>query len=331
MSFEAEEAFEGTLLRLKEAQNQREQFRTKWNAHLASVPYEFSLISDTAFDHRLMGHERRSVPPALGLHFGMWLQQQRAALDNALYACVGVRQNSFPPARENLIEFPITESPSKFRATKVIKNGVVETAVGDFLERNQPYCHPRDGSKHQDPHLSPLYWLNELARIDRHRVMHVGVGSMQISRDLILYAGAEHKVKHVVEQGHILTGSTSLVGFTTVKPLRYRTFRFTKRPQILPEISDWSQARWNIGVFGDLHDPDPAERYHFAEGYAPLEKRMTDVELLVIDICNDLASISGVGRIFDSVRSSEYSFRRVDHQLRAVLAKEAPTRRVNGL
>ncbi|MCC9173804.1 hypothetical protein [Arthrobacter sp. zg-Y179] len=326
MSMESKAAFGGTLLRLKEAQNQRVQFRRKWAAHLADVPYEFSLESDTALDHRLMGHEKRTAPPDLGLHFGMWLQQQRAALDNALYACVGLRQNSFPPARENLIEFPIVESLGKFRATKTIKNDVVDLEVAEFLEGHQPYRHYYKG-KEQDPHLSPLYWLNELARVDRHRVMHVGVGSMQISRNLFLYGGAEHKVTHVVEEGHLLTGSTCLVAFSTAQQLRSRKFRFHEKPQILPEISEWSQAKWNIYVFGHWDEPDPG----YVQGYVPLDVRMSDIEKTVIDICGGLARHSGLNRFFDSVESSVYS-RPFDYQPTKYWGEDpAQRRRVNGL
>lgn len=302
MSINPTAAFEGTLLRVKEAQNQRDQFRKKWTAHLRQVPYEFSLESDTPLDHRLMGHERRTVPSDLGLHFGMWLQQQRAALDNALYACVGIRQNSFPPARENLIEFPITDTLGKFRGTKTIKTRVVDQEVEGFLEAYQPYRNGYMGEE-QDPKLSPLYWLNELARIDRHRVMHVGVGSMLISRDLILYGGAERTVTHIVEEGHILAGSTCLVAFKTLAPLRSRKFRFHRRPRILPEISEWSQTKWNI-----LHTrwdvTDPVNRSYYVQGYAPLEDRMTDVEQFVAQICSGLAHMSGLNRFPDLLRTT---------------------------
>ena len=321
--------FTGTLLRLVEAENQREQFRRKWASHLATVPWEFSLESDTPLHHRLMGHERRPVPAGLGLHFSMWLQQQRAALDNALYACMGVRQGSFPPARENLLEFPIADSPAKFRGTKSIKNGAVDEEISEFLEAYQPYRRHYLGEE-QNPHLSPLYWLNELARIDRHRVMHVGVGSIQISRDLFLYGGAEHKVTHLVGEGHILTGSTCVVGFSTVQPLRSRKFRFLNKPQILPEIADWSSAESNILVLGDWHDPDPAKRTFYVQGYVPLYERMAGIEDLVIEICGGLAIKAGLTRqFFSGVSSSRYSV--TPHQKKRWADEAAQRRRVNGL
>jgi hypothetical protein len=121
------------------------------------------------------------------------------------------------------------------------------------------------------------------------------------------------------------------VTFTTVKPLRYRTFRFHKRPQILPEISDWSQAMWNIRVFGDLDDSDPTKRKYFVQGYVPLDVRMTDVERTVINICGGLAHCAGLSCFFDSVESSMYSKPFDVRQTKYWGEDPFQRRRVNGL
>ena len=88
-------SFEGALLRLHEAVAQKKRFDDEWNRHLASVPWKFSLESDGPLKHQLIVREVRPVPAQLGLYFSIWLQQQRAALDNALYACVGTRQGQW--------------------------------------------------------------------------------------------------------------------------------------------------------------------------------------------------------------------------------------------
>lgn len=324
-------AFEGTLLRLQEAGRQRQQFQKKWSTHLATVPWQFSLESDSPLEHRLMGHEQRPVPSDLGMHFGMWLQQQRSALDNALYACTGIRYDHFPPYRENLLEFPVTNSLTRFKNSKTIKNSVVDEETSKLLEAYQPYRRHYMGEQ-QDAQLSPLYWLNELARIDRHRVMHVGVGSIQISTQFFLPGGLEHHVTQAVNEGHILTGSTCIVGFRTAAPLHSTKLRFYRKPQILPEISDWRSAKSNIFVAGYWDETDQTKRNYYVQGYAPLHERMADVEDLVLEICGGLASNAGLTReFFSGVWPSRY-FHSITPKEKARWAKEAAQlRRMNGI
>lgn len=292
MTAVAAKAFEGTKLRLGEARQQREQLEFKWTEHLSSVPWEFSLESDSPFEHRLMGHERRPVPPQLGLHFGMWLQQQRAALDNALCACVGSRQGIFPPMRPNLLEFPIAESLTKFKKAKVMGSGAVDDPVSTVLEGYQPYRNHFMGND-QDPQLSPLYWLNDLARKDRHRLMHVGIGSIQISRNIFLYGGADHEVTHVVGSDHILTGSTCVIGFRTAAALRSSKIRFLQKPKILPDISDWISVKSNVRTLS-LGSSDPAKQMEDVQMHMPLKYRMAVVEDLVLEICRALGALANL-------------------------------------
>jgi hypothetical protein len=282
-------AFEGSLLRLREAAAQKKRFDDSWNRHLSSVPWEFSLESDGPLKHRLMGREIRTVPAQLGLHFSIWLQQLRAALDNALYACVGSRQCQFPPLKDNLIEFPITESRTKFNSTKTIKNQAVDEDVAVFLEGQQPYW--RGINNEQDAKMSHLYWLNELARIDRHRVMHVSVGSIHISQNFRLVGGVHRKVVQNVEPGHILGPTSCLLTFETERPLYSKDLAFTTRPQILPEIPEWSSAESYKLQTHLWEEKEPDDRYLPERILLP--DRMAGTMNLVHEIVLILASKAG--------------------------------------
>lgn len=211
--------FQGTLLRLQEASRQRIYFQDLWAQHLQSMPWTFSLQQNDHLEYSLMAQEESPVPPRLGVYFSSWLQQQRAALDNALYALAGVRGGRFPPLGGELMEFPVAVSLKEFNGRRTVKAKVLDKETESFLESNQPYWRFPYGAA-QEPLLSPLYWLNELARIDRHRMMHVGVGSIRISNGFTLHAGVDRVVKQVAEEGHIFAGRMPVLTFTTTQPLR---------------------------------------------------------------------------------------------------------------
>ena len=158
-----------------------------------------------------------------------------------------------------------------------------------FLESEQPYW--RGANKEQDPKMSHLYWLIELARIDRHRVMHVSVGSIHISRDFRLVGGVQRKVVQNVEPGHTLGKVSCLLTFETERPLYSRELAFTTEPQILPEIPEWSSAESYVLQMHLWGERDRYDRYLPAR--IPLPDRMAETMNVVHGIVHNLASKAG--------------------------------------
>lgn len=283
-------AFHGTLLRLKEATRQRTLFQDLWTKHLQATPWAFSLQQKEGLEYSLIAHEKAPVPPQLGVYFSVWLQQQRAALDNALYAVAGIREGTFPPTGGDVLEFPIARTLAEFNGRRTIRAKILDVETESFLESRQPYRN--DPFEDQDALHGPLYWLNELARMDRHRVMHVGVGSIRISGAFRLPAGADRVVKYVAPEGELVVGETPILTFTTARPLQSTKLRFITRPEILPEIAEWSAAKSLFRVYSP-EESTSEDGYQWVAGYKPLAERMDDVENTVREICTDMVHLAG--------------------------------------
>lgn len=99
-------------------------------------------------------------PPALSVLFGEWLYNLRAALDGLFYELVAYDTASDPPPNAGRLSYPMTTSPASFHER--IPSALSER-MRELIEATQPY-HSTGG------HLgSALWWINELARLDRHR------------------------------------------------------------------------------------------------------------------------------------------------------------------
>lgn len=334
MTILAKRLFQGVLLRLREARSQRELFEKGWNEYLATTPWTFSLDSTSEKSHSLIGVEGSPVPDKLDLHFSIWLQQLRSALDNALHACVGANQGTATPSKSNFIEFPIFESERNFKSSKTIKNADLEERIVELLREYQPYKLQRLTSSsppwtHEpadDPLLSPLYWLNELARRDRHRMMHVGVGSIVVPRNIRLIGGAEHTITYRHPDDEIFAGSTCLMKFETTSPLRYRKLKFRQKMELLPDIAGWINAQSLVHISSAFS----AEGGYIAMR-VPLKQRMKDVERLVKEICWRLGSLANLPPEFFSMLDLEDFNRRYNSKDYFNSPEAKRQRRINGL
>ena len=292
------EAFRSARLRLGEARRQRHAFESVWSEYRETNPWSFALENLAPMQYRVVAKELTPIPGQLSLHFGMWLQQQRAALDNALYALMGVREGTFPPSGEKKLEFPITRDLGDFNGRPAKKARAFDDQVANYLESVQPYHYPNISAEYTDApeirglEFSPLHWLNELARIDRHRVMHVGVASIRIPPHVLLHGGADHEPTYFAPEGQLLTGTTRILEFTTTEPLRSEKMRLHVDTRIVPEVAEWAQTKSLEYVYLGVNGPSDA-RWEWQEVPRPLLlDRMADVEFEVRYICRDLADLA---------------------------------------
>lgn len=330
----AESLFQGVLLRLREARSQRALFEKGWSNYLATTPWSFSLDSSSETSHSLLGVEKSPVPDKLGLHFSIWLQQLRSSLDNALHACVGANQGIATPSKSNFIEFPIFESERKFKDSKTIKSADLEERFIELLRNYQPYkltcltssSLPWHSEPVEDPQLSPLYWLNELARKDRHRMMHVGVGSIIVPRNIRLIGGAEHAITYRHPEDEIFAGSTCLMKFETTSPLRYGKLKFRQKMKLLPDIAGWMNAQSLVYIGSALS----GEGGHTTMRVS-LKQRMKDVEKLVEEICRRLGSMANLPPEFLNMSDFEDYNSRYNSRAQIDSSEAQRQRRINGL
>jgi hypothetical protein len=169
--------------RVRRAGETRDEMSRVWNQHMAQHPHRFDLIrggSDTSWT--LVLNTLTSMPVRLSTLFGEWLYLLRAALDGIAYQLAVRDSGENPPPAERSICFPVFDDPAKYDDRN--HRGRLK-ALSDLtfalLRHVQPF------NAEPDHRSNVLWWLEELARIDRHRRGHalaphidaVGVGLIE--------------------------------------------------------------------------------------------------------------------------------------------------------
>lgn len=103
----------------------------------------------------------------LAILFGEYFYNLRAALDYAVYA-TAIIDNGWrnPPPGEHILQYPVCDTPASWRKN-AYHVGPLSEKHRTWIESVQPYV----GT--DDPTERGIYWLNHLARLDRHRALRV--------------------------------------------------------------------------------------------------------------------------------------------------------------
>jgi len=134
---------------------------------------------------------------ALGLHVGDFLHNLRCALDHLVYELVVAYSSSPPNKAAETCEFPIFWKGPMEPGQEKSKIGSIHPEAAKLIKAVQP--HHRGANYAEDP----LWVLNELERIDKHRTLHIGYH--QISKNDIVGSNI---------------GIRSFSGLRTAEPLR---------------------------------------------------------------------------------------------------------------
>ncbi|MDY6871273.1 MAG: hypothetical protein SV966_12425 [Actinomycetota bacterium] len=115
----------------------------------------------------LVIHTSEPMPVRISALFGEWLYLLRAALDGAAYYVAVRDSGQNPPPNERGIYFPIKTDPAKYDS-KAHRQALVALSDSTFadLRTVQPF------NAQPDHKSNVLWWIEELARIDRHRYGH---------------------------------------------------------------------------------------------------------------------------------------------------------------
>ncbi|WP_199515968.1 hypothetical protein [Nucisporomicrobium flavum] len=226
--------FDLAFTRLDRALSRRREFADAWAAYIAPHPWNAELSAMSADTFEIRVRTDTPAPASLGLAFSDWLAALRAALDNGLYAWVAAETGQDPPPDAGKLQFPIATTPADFRnQSRRLANA--PTYIVAALEKAQPYQSP------YGPESNLLYWLHELARVDRHRRLHLGLGRV-----------SGHRVQVGVPLGTTVTFDTSIqpyapvnetltiARFTTSQPLSASDIMFNPGVSIDPEIQEWA-------------------------------------------------------------------------------------------
>lgn len=168
-----EDPFKGCWDRFDRAVTHREAAMKLWADFLGDEnAYTIALHMDPEGEG--VGRGRIKVWPSdgmptsqLAIMFGEYFYNLRAALDYAVYATAIIDSGwRNPPPGESVLQFPVCDTPESWRKN-AYHVGPLSEKHRTWIESVQPYV----GT--DDPTERGIYWLNHLARLDRHRALRV--------------------------------------------------------------------------------------------------------------------------------------------------------------
>lgn len=166
-------AFYSCWQRYRRADAHAKAFMDMWNAFTKDDPYTPSVHVEADGTGSIWVRCDR-MPDMLPLYLGEMLYQLRAALDGCVYESVILETRKVPPPNAENLEFPITDSAERFKKSGW-KMRPLSKQRRRMIEAVQPY---NAALFDADVRLAneTLGILNDWARKDRHRTLHV-VGS----------------------------------------------------------------------------------------------------------------------------------------------------------
>ena len=205
--------------------------RNEW---IKDEPYTFVLTHNGEGHHTLRVVQQEPTPPEMSVCIGEWLYNLRCALDYAVYDAAICESGEDPPPGEGVLQFPIYFDPAQYRNNEYRLKPLSEQHRA-ILEAVQPY-------RHDDPDTSALGWLHKLARIDRHRTLHLTTAYVA---DLNPVVGVPEQC--TVEFGEmrkrcVLDGEAEIGDFTVSPWQDGWEVEVNPRTGLDPELADWRHA-----------------------------------------------------------------------------------------
>lgn len=163
----------GHELKLAWAEHQFKVFEGQRDAWHAGGGYGVDFEPQPNSPEHIMRLHAESTPDVLALVIGDALHAMRSALDHLAYALAEAHTEPLDPAAAERVEFPIFGDRPMTRAECDRKIGAMHPDAAAIIERLQPH---QRGNNYAD---DPLWVLYDLARIDRHRLLHLTVAQLE--------------------------------------------------------------------------------------------------------------------------------------------------------
>lgn len=211
-------------------------------------PYDTSLVHYGNGDHVLYMEQVIPTPTEIGLLLGEWLYLLRSALDSCVYdVAIHDNGNADPPPTPNALEFPLCASEEVWKRSQHRIKPLNEKHR-DWVHSVQPYRSARS------PESTLLYWLNELARIDRHRTLHV-MGSVVAEANPLVWAPDSTSIlfEDRSDLPMPLVGRTELARFTVVPYNDGDQVTADPNCGIDPQIMEWATRNPDPEVWRQLN------------------------------------------------------------------------------
>jgi hypothetical protein len=235
MREDIQQLYDLAFARHDRAAAKRHEFAKCWARYISVHPWDIDVRNVDPCTLEIFAVMREPAPVELALIFSEWLAALRAALDNALYALAAAVSGQNPPAQAERIQYPICSTPAEFkRHTKRLS--MLPQLVVEALEKSQPYQSP------YGPESNLTYWIHELARKDRHRSLHVGLGRVDEHRIRVAPPpGVTIQFDQTVKPFSHIEGELVLGRFTASRPIQPREIKADLRGvAIAPEIQAWA-------------------------------------------------------------------------------------------
>jgi hypothetical protein len=218
------------------------------------------------------------LPSMLPILFGEYFYNLRAALDYAVYATAVIDNNwQDPPPGESVLQYPICESPGSWSKNAFHVAPLSKKHQG-WIEVVQPYA----GG--ENPRLRGSYWLNHLARLDRHRELRVVGAYVAESNPIVSVKAPAIVTFDPLDEETFVDGDAVLASFTVSPWQDGDDVRANPQAELQLELKDFVLGR-------------PAEAKWL---FMPLRSRLLMIES-VVD--------TEVGRLeYDCVRSTRSRF-----------------------
>ena len=236
MRSDIQELYDGAFARHARARAKRREFGECWANYISVHPWDIDVRNVAPSTLEILAVTREPAPVELALVFSEWLAALRAALDNGLYALAAATSGQSPPPQAERIQYPICSTPEEFkkqaRRLTMLPGHVVEA-----LEKSQPYQSP------YGPESNLTYWIHELARKDRHRSLHVGLGRVDEHRIRVYPpTGVTIQFDPTVKPYSHIEGELVVARLAASRPIRPREIRADLRGvAVAPEIQAWAE------------------------------------------------------------------------------------------
>lgn len=231
-----QELYDLAFARHDRATAKRREFGECWANYIAVHPWDIDIRNTDPCTLEILAVMREPAPVELALIFSEWLAALRAALDNALYALAAATSGQNPPPQAERIQYPICSTPEDFKK-QARRLSTLPQHVVDALEKSQPYQSP------YGPESNLTYWIHELARTDRHRSLHVGLGRVDEHRIRVAPPpGVTIRFDETVKPYSHIEGELVVGWFTVSRPIQPKEIKADLRGVfIAPEIQAWAE------------------------------------------------------------------------------------------
>jgi len=236
MREDMQQLYDLAFARHDRARDKRREFAECWAMYISVHPWDIDVRNVDPCTLEILAVTREPAPVELALIFSEWLAALRAALDNALYALAAAVSGQNPPPQAERIQYPICTTPDDFKK-QAKRLSTLPEHVLEALEKSQPYQSP------YGPESNLSYWIHELARKDRHRSLHVGLGRVDEHRVRVAPPpGVTIQFDQTVKPYSQIEGELVVGRFTASRPIQPREIKADLRGvAIAPEIRAWAE------------------------------------------------------------------------------------------